>query len=74
MCLRWTHMASVVADDMENGSSISWYIINPKTLILIQYNAAIYEDFLSYKSIYDPYSTPSLSKKQVYKYNKYPSK
>lgn len=39
-------MASVV-EDMENGSSISWYIINPKTLILIQYNAAIYEDFLS---------------------------
>lgn len=47
-------MASVVAEDMENGSSTSWYIVNPKTLILIQYNVAIYEDFLSYKNIYDP--------------------
>lgn len=60
------HTASVVPEDMENGSSTSWYIINPKTLILIQYNVAIYEDFLSYKNIYDPYSTPSPSKKQVY--------
>lgn len=52
------HTASVVPEDMENGSSTSWYIINPKTLILIQYNVAIYKDFLSYKNIYDPYSTP----------------
>lgn len=66
MCLKWTHMVSVVAEDIENGNSTSWYIINPKTLILIQYSVAIYEDFLSYKNIYNPYSTPSLSKKQVY--------
>lgn len=66
MCLKWTHMVSVVAEDIENGNSTSWYIINPKTLILIQYNVVIYEDFLSYKNIYNPYSTPSLSKKQVY--------
>lgn len=33
--------------------------------MLIQYYVATYEDFLSYKNTYDPYSTLSFSEKQV---------